>query len=340
MPKDFDDAAKEILNFSDSAIIPFINANFAAAHPPDVRIIRTNTEYRVPPAEQKSGGKTIIADEIFLVGETDRYHIEIELHRKAGMAIRMFRYDVAEAMDHPTEEDGVQTINFPKSLVIYLEPTANTPDHELLHVRFPDGALYHHRTQVIKLTELTVGELVERHLLIFAPLYILKLRQKLKRTKTPEERRKLAAALKEIYGEIGEAMKREKEAGNMTEVDENKIVNITELLHKKMYGKYNEFKEETMGMGIPERMRLIEKLYAEMDEIKRSRAEIERSFEEERRSREEAVFMAGQRLKDTARNILKAGQSVEQVVQWTGLPRERARAPAAQLWHRLKRPAV
>jgi hypothetical protein len=69
-----------------------------------------------------------------------------------------------------------------------------------------------------------VGELVERHPLIFAPLYILKLRRKLKRAKTPEKRRHLAAELKEIYGEIGEAMKREKEAGNMTEVDENKLV--------------------------------------------------------------------------------------------------------------------
>jgi hypothetical protein len=322
MPKDFDDAAKEILNLSDSAIIPFLNANFAASHPPDVRIIRTNTEYHVPPAEQKPGGKTIIADEVFLVGGTDHYHIEIELKRKAGMAIRMFRYDAAEALNHPVEEDGVQTINFPKSLVIYLEPTANTPDYELLRVRFPDGACYNHKTPVIKLTELSVGELVERHLLIFAPLYILKLRQKLKQTKTPEERRQLAAELAEILKEIAEAMKREKEVGNMTEVDENKIVDMTELLHEKIYGRYNEFKEETMG--IPERMRLIEKLYAERDEAASKVAELEQS-------REEAVFMAGQRLRNTARNILRLGLSVEQVTQATGLPQETVQTLAAQL---------
>jgi hypothetical protein len=208
------------------------------------------------------------------------YHIEIELHRKAGMAIRMFRYDVAEALDHPTEEDGVQTINFPKSLVIYLEPSAKTPDYELLRVRFPDGSLYDHRTQLINLTELTVGELVEWHPLIFAPLYIIKLRRKLKRAKTPEKRKHLAVELKEIYEKIAEAMKREKEAGNMTEVDENKLVNITELLHEKMYGEYNEFKEETMGMGIPERMRLIEKLYAERDEAASKVAELEQFSEE------------------------------------------------------------
>jgi predicted transposase YdaD len=41
--------------------------------------------------------------------------------------------------------------------------------------------------------------------------------------------------------------------------------------------------------------------------------------------------MAGQRLRDTARNILKAGQPVEQVAQWTGLPRETVQALAAQL---------
>jgi predicted nucleic acid-binding Zn-ribbon protein len=115
-----------------------------------------------------------------------------------------------------------------------------------------------------------------------------------------------------------------------------------------MYGEYNEFKEETMGMGIPERMRLIEKLYAEIDEVKSSREaavskviELEQSREaavskvvELEQSREEAVSrveLERQRLRDTVRNILKAGQPVEQVVQWTGLPQETVQALAAQL---------
>jgi predicted nucleic acid-binding Zn-ribbon protein len=74
-------------------------------------------------------------------------------------------------------------------------------------------------------------------------------------------------------------------------------------------------------------MRLIERLHSEMDEIRHSRegavsrvVELEHSREEER-----------QRLRDTARNILKAGQPVEQVVQWTGLPRETVQRLAAQL---------
>ncbi|MDR2784801.1 MAG: hypothetical protein LBB83_02685 [Treponema sp.] len=102
-------------------------------------------------------------------------------------------------------------------------------------------------------------------------------------------------------------------------------------------------------------LRVIEKLHAEIDEAasrvaelerareeeRRSReeaaskvAELEQAHEEERRSREEALSMAEldrQRLRDTARNILKAGQPVEQVVQWTGLSVETVRALAAQL---------
>jgi predicted RNA binding protein with dsRBD fold (UPF0201 family) len=90
-------------------------------------------------------------------------------------------------------------------------------------------------------------------------------------------------------------------------------------------------------MNIPQRMRLIERLHSEMDEIRhsreeaisraveleRSREEIARSFEAERRSREEAVSRAEldrQQIRDTARNILKAGQPVEQVVQNTAFP--------------------
>jgi hypothetical protein len=71
-------------------------------------------------------------------------------------------------------------------------------------------------------------------------------------------------------------------------------------------------------------LRVIEKLHAEIDEAASRVAELERA-------REEAVSMARQRLRDTARNILRAGQPVEQVAQWTGLPPETVRALAAQL---------
>jgi hypothetical protein len=347
MHNDFDNAAKEILNLSDRAIISFLNANLETSHPPDTRVIRTDTEYRLPfrSGEKTSRGKTIIADKVFLVGEAGRYHIEVQLDRRTGMALRMFRYDAAEALEHPAEEDGIQTVTFPKSLVIYLEPAAGTPDHEILRVRFPDGACYDYRTPVIKLPELSVAELTGRHLVIFMPLYILRLRRKVERAKTRGEREELAAELRKLYRELGEAMKREKEAGNMTEVDGDKVLDITEVLHRKVYGGYNEFEEDRMEFP---NLRVIEKLHAELDEERRSReeaafkvaelervasrvTELEQAREEERRSREEALSMAGQRLRDTARNILRAGQPIEQVAQWTGLPPETVRALAAQL---------
>jgi hypothetical protein len=92
---------------------------------------------------------------------------------------------------------------------------------------------------VIKLTELSAAELVERHLLIFVPLYILKMRRKLKRAKTSDERKQLAAELEKILNELDEALKQEKEAGSMTEVDGNKIVDMTELLRDKIWDIMN-----------------------------------------------------------------------------------------------------
>jgi hypothetical protein len=337
----FDSAAKEILNLSDQAVIHFLNANFSASHPPDTRVVRTNTEYRVPSRSKKGrSGKTIIADEVLLVEEpsghrTSRYHIEIQLEREAGMAIRMFLYDAAEALQHPVEENGIQTVIFPKSLVIYLEPAGATPDHEALRVRFPDGFCHEYQVQVIKLPELSVEELAERRLLIFAPLYILKLRRKVKAAKTKEKRRRLAAELKEIYRETGEALKREKEARNITEIDRDKVMGLTKVLHRRIYGRYNGFKEDTMDFS---ELRVIEKLHAELDEERRSRVELEQFHEkaiskvaELEQSREEAVSRADQRLRDTARNILRLGLSVEQVTQATGLPSETVRALAGQL---------
>jgi predicted transposase YdaD len=89
------------------------------------------------------------------------------------------------------------------------------------------------------------------------------------------------------------------------------------MLHREVYGEYNEFEEEAMDFSS---LRVIEKLHKEMEDV--------------RRSREEAVSRAEldrQRLRDTARNILRLGLSVEQVTQTTGLPRETVQTLAAQL---------
>ena len=70
-------------------------------------------------------------------------------------------------------------------------------------------------------------------------------------------------------------------------------------------------------MSLSDDMRVIEKLHADLDIAASRVAELEQSREENRQR--------------TARNILKAGQPVEQVAQWTGLPRETVQALAAQL---------
>jgi predicted transposase YdaD len=95
-------------------------------------------------------------------------------------------------------------------------------------------------------------------------------------------------------------------------------------LHGEVYGEYNEFEEEGMDFSS---LRVIEKLHKEMEDVRQS-------CEEERRFREEAVSRAEldrQRLRDTARNILRLGLSVEQVTQATGLSRETVQTLAAQL---------
>jgi hypothetical protein len=161
-------------------------------------------------------------------------------------------------------------------------------------------------------------------MIIFAPLYILKLRKGAKRAKTGKEREKLAGELREIYWEIGEALGREKEGGNLSEVDGDKVLGMTEVLHREVYREYNEFEEEVMDFS---NLRVIEKLHKEKEEAVSRVTELEQS-------REEAVSRAEmdrQRLRDTARNILRLGLSVEQVTQTTGLPQETVQTLAAQL---------
>jgi hypothetical protein len=212
----------------------------------------------------------------------------------------------------------------------------------VLRIRFPDGSRYEYRTPVINLPELSVSELAERHLLIFAPLYTLKLRKKMKQAGTKEKREGLARELKKLYGELGEALKRERDLGNLMELDEDKIRKITEILHREVYGGYNEFEEDGMNASnLFADLRVIEQLHQELDEERRARQELDQFREEAvskvaelEQSREEAVSMAElerQRLReDTARSILRLGLSVEQAAQATGLPPETVRTLASQ----------
>jgi predicted transposase YdaD len=84
-------------------------------------------------------------------------------------------------------------------------------------------------------------------------------------------------------------------------------------------------------------LRVIEQLHQELDEERRVREELEQFREEAiskvaelEQSREEAISLAGQRLRDTARNILRLGLPVEQVAQATGLPPETVQTLASR----------
>ena len=69
---------------------------------------------------------------------------------------------------------------------------------------FPNGSSHEYSTPVVKLTELSVGELVRRRLVIFAPLYLLKLRRRVGEAETHEERERLAGICREPEAALGE----------------------------------------------------------------------------------------------------------------------------------------
>jgi predicted transposase/invertase (TIGR01784 family) len=108
-------------------------------------------------------------------------------------------------------------------------------------------------------------------------------------------------------------------------VDGDKVLGMTEVLHREVYGEYNEFEEEGMDFS---NLRVIEKLHKELE---RSREEAVSRVTELEQSREEAVSRAELERQRTARNILRLGLSVEQVAQATGLPQETVQTLAAQL---------
>lgn len=102
------------------------------------------------------------------------YHIECQSRTDNTIAIRMFEYDVAVALQNVHGEDGNKVITFPHSAVLYLRHNSRTKDKEELIIRFDDGREYEYSVPVIRLQDYTLSDIWEKQLYIMLPFYLLR----------------------------------------------------------------------------------------------------------------------------------------------------------------------
>ena len=166
----FDDVFRTMIEKMPYLAVPLINEVFHTSYPEDVKITQLRNEH-----QQKDG--EIITDYCLLIGKK-MYHIECQSTDDTTMAIRMIEYDFAIAVENAEKQGRRYRIEFPRSCVLFLRSSGNTPDYLEADVIFPDGKTHVYSIPAIKMADYTKDHIFEKNLLMLLPFYIMRYEKK------------------------------------------------------------------------------------------------------------------------------------------------------------------
>ena len=229
----FDDVFRTMIEKMPYLAVPLINEVFHTSYPEDVKITQLRNEH-----QQKDG--EIITDSCLLIGKK-MYHIECQSTDDTTMAIRMIEYDFAIAVENAEKQGRRYRIEFPRSCVLFLRNSGNTPDYLEADVIFPDGKTHVYSIPAIKMADYTKDHIFEKNLLMLMPFYIMRYeKKKHDMRKNP----KLLHVLLNEYDEIRINLEKE-----LTETGKAELyTNLTKLIVKIADHIFE--KEEDIRKGI------------------------------------------------------------------------------------------
>ena len=229
----FDDVFRTMIEKMPYLAVPLINEVFHTSYTEDGKSTQLRNEH-----QQKDG--EIITDSCLLIGKK-MYHIECQSTDDTTMAIRMIEYDFAITVENEEKQGRRYRIEFPRSCVLFLRNSGNTPDYLEADVIFPDGKTHVYSIPAIKMADYTKDHIFEKNLLMLLPFYIMRYeKKKYDMRKNPE----LLQVLLNEYDEI--RMNLEKE---LTETGKAELyTNLTKLIVKIADHIFE--KEENIRKGI------------------------------------------------------------------------------------------
>ena len=162
----FDDVFRTMVEKMTYLVVPLINEVFHTSYPEDGKIVHLRNEHQMEDGELITDARLLIGDKV--------YHIECQSVDDTTMSIRMFEYDLAIALENRRKVGRRFFVEFPRSCVIYLRTTRNTPDVEEVELLFPDGQVCVYRVPTVKLERYTKDSIFEKNLLLLLPFYVMR----------------------------------------------------------------------------------------------------------------------------------------------------------------------
>ena len=280
----WDEILKYIINKMPEQLLPLIKEIFGKDYPKDTKITLLSTEY----SKQNKNGtlSAILTDITILVNDNDVYHIECQIKNDGEMVIRMVEYDFHIALQHGKyEKNGMYTIEFPNSVVIYPALNKKIPDQLACRLLFPDGSSHIYKVPTVKIQSYSLEQIQNKHLILFLPYTLLRFAPRLKSKRQPLTKNELTTFVQKIIV----VLESEKAHGNISEVNYRDIVNLINLAAEKIFCHKPDYSREVLRMTA--------------SKIKLPSDYIEEMIQEQ--AKEIAKILAEERARELAKEIAK-----------------------------------
>jgi len=168
------------------------------------------------------------------IGGASKFHIEVEIDSGGNIIVlRVFDYAYQDALKYKITEHDRIILEFPKSKIIFLDNTKNTPDEVTLELRFGQNSSYEYKVPAMKFLEHSIEALDSKKMVILLPLYLLKLRKDIEKEPSKEN----ALELKKLINEgIIKTIETNEQIGNITREDAKALIELLRKLYIYLYG--------------------------------------------------------------------------------------------------------
>lgn len=252
----YDDVFRTMLNDCSRFILPLLNEVFGENYDGTETIVFAN-DYHFQNKQDRAEDK-IITDASFKVikGDTEKkYHFECQSTIDNSMVLRFFEYDSQIALDDATIEkivgddggkksDGVLTVTFPHSAVLYLRSNKNTGDVMTIRFVTPGGEVKYD-IPIIKMQTYTLEDIWEKEIYLLIPFYIFTHEANFPKYNEDE---KLLQGLVDEFKEICVKMEELTHQGKMTELENRIIVELSKKVVDNIARKYERIRKGVEGI--------------------------------------------------------------------------------------------
>ena len=269
----WDEIFNTIVDVMPEQLFPLFKEVYGKEYPKGAPVVRLNTvsstyleDTNTPPSSRRS-------DIAVLVNGTDYYHLECQMNNDEDMVIRMIMYDIHFAVQHLTsmdEKGGGFMMHFPRSAVIYPEKNQKLPEKLRCRIIFQDGSEHIYQIPTVRIQSYSMREICDKHLLIFIPYVLLRLRPKL------NPNRKHPLTKKELTGLVKETiliLKQELKQGYLMQQEYEDYFKLFRFAADKIFKdkKHSKFRKEVdQMMSLYDQMPSVreKRLRAEMEELR------------------------------------------------------------------------